>query len=204
MSRNLGGPPPGVFPPIYARDNADDNVAGGGSGGTIGIAIEALPDHQAAHDETMSNRVGCIPDYRRRIKKFIQFINEDYIRTTNRSCLIYRRNNVRIRVCITMLLKIYGTIYSTHRPCKCSWVLTNNARMERTTHTIICGKYHDAILYCSILAKVPLPDGYKREMKNYLHTLKKEKTKSRSAGICQSKMRTPSASRFTNGFASGQ
>ena len=43
-------------------------------------------------------------------------------------------------------------------------------------------KYHDAILYCSILAKVPLPGGYKQEMKSYLDTLKKEKTNSPSAG----------------------
>lgn len=120
MSRNLGGPPPGVFPPIYARDNADDNVAGGGSGGTIGIAIEALPDHQAAHDETMSNRVGCIPDYRRRIKKFIQFINEDYHTYYEQIVFDLSPEQRENKGVYYNAIKIYGTIYSTHRPCKCS------------------------------------------------------------------------------------
>ena len=76
MSMNLGGPP-GMFPPIYGAGagGADDNVV---AGGTIGVEIHALPEHQAAHDETMSNRVQCIPDYRRRIAAFITFIKTDY------------------------------------------------------------------------------------------------------------------------------
>ena len=141
-----------MFPPIYARDNADDNVAGGGSGGTIGIAIEALPDHQALI-------VGCIPDYRRLIKKFIQFINEDY--HTYYEQIVFdlspeQRENKGVYYNATQDLR-----YNLLNPQAMQMFMSaNKQRPDGKDYSYDhMRKYHDAILYCSILAKVPLPDG---------------------------------------------
>ena len=61
---------PGILPPLYAAGDADDTIV---DGGTIdGVEIHALPEHQASHDETTSNRVKCIPDYRRRFYSYLR------------------------------------------------------------------------------------------------------------------------------------
>ena len=172
-----------------ARHNAALNNSNGGNsvvGASMAASIgEIQPEHQIALDATKQFIIGCLPDYRRRITKFIEWlINNNY-------------NDYHDEVVFDLSpeQKANKTVY----PGNCTQDLRYD-RLNVTMTTLFISankinsntgkhygfdnlrKYHDAILYGSKLAEVPLPPEYRANMKTYLDTFKKETTKAKSEG----------------------
>ena len=76
MLINLNGPP-GMYAPPYTAMN-DHNNDTTSANTMAGTDIAALPKHQEALEETESNRVECVSDYRRRNIVLIKWLKENY------------------------------------------------------------------------------------------------------------------------------
>jgi len=177
----------GISTHIASRNAAINNNNGGNSGGVSMAASigEIQPEHQKALDTTKQFVIGCLPEYRRRNGKFIKWMKDNYIDYYNEvvydltpqqqaNKTLYPGNNCtqdlrydRLNVKMTTLFISANKI----NPSTGQNYGYDNLR-----------KYHDAILYGSKLAEVPLPAEYRANMKTYLDTFKKEATKAKSEG----------------------
>lgn len=145
-------------------------------------AFTALPHHQDALDETNSNTIKCIPDYRNRIKRMIVFWKSNYPdyyeqivvpltpeQKANTRFYYNAEDDLRYNILDPLSLQNFMSATKT-KP---------NGKEYSYDHI---RKYHDAILYCAAIAKLQLPPPYRSSMKAYLENMKKEKATAKIGG----------------------
>ena len=138
------------------------------------------------HDICPLNPEAYISDYRRRIQKIIAWLKVEY--PEHHDKIVFdltdmQRANTNVYYNATQDIR-YDMLHHHVIQCFISANKTKaNGKHYQYDHL---RKYHDAILYCSKLAKLNLPNTYKAEMKSFLDNLKKEKTQ---AKICNGFLR---------------
>ena len=176
--------PPGLYHPGYvsARAAAATQAAGLLPTTYAGMDVSIRPEHRAALNETKSNTVGCVPNYRCREMEYIRFLKKNYpayaaevvIELTPEQRADKKKygtatHGLRYEILNPEFMQIFMSA-KKERPDKKHYGFGH------------IRKYSDAVLYCAKLAKKELPPGYYFQMQTYLDTLKKEKTKAKSAG----------------------
>ena len=71
----FGSMPPGMYHPGFAAPRVPPGDVAARTD-MAGTKVQVLPEHRAALDRINKNRVGCLKDYRRRIARFIEFIEK--------------------------------------------------------------------------------------------------------------------------------
>jgi len=155
------------------------------------LAIEINEEHNISMRETEDNFKAekTVKDHNRRLQEMIIWVKDEYPEYyeqgvvelsedqkadkkryyTSTHDFVYR--NLNPTVIKAFLSK------KKYKPNKFT---TDGKRVHYSfSHT---RKYQDAILFGAHRAKVPLPDIYDSEMKNYLDSVKKEKTKAKKGG----------------------
>jgi len=180
MSINIGGPP-GLFPPPYARrNNEGNNVAGNAMAGQD---IEVQAAHQRALNETNENEIGCAPEHRKRINKFIKWVETEYPDYHN--AVVFELNQQQKAMTqIYFGESTHDLRYDILNPLFTQLFISANKMKNAAAQYGFAHqrKYHDAILWGAKKVRLEFPAGYRQQMKDYLDTLAKEKTKAKEKG----------------------
>ena len=147
-----------------------------------GTDIVVLDEHEAPLEETLSHKIKCIPNYRNRVMQLIRFLKEYY--PAYAEVVVFelsqeQRQNKKTYHTSTHDLK-YNILNPKYQQLFMSATKKKpDGKVYSYDHI---RKFHDAVLYCAKLANMPLPAGYMQSMKNYLDTMKKEKTNAKTKG----------------------
>ena len=132
-----------------------------------------LPEHRAALDETLSNTVKCLPDYRNRLMKFVRFWEEHYPEYAADVVVELspeqRENKLKYHTS-THDLRYDRLDPEMTQAFMSQFKERNDGKIYNYDHI---RKFHDAILYCCKIVDGVLPVGYTARMKTYLDPLKK-------------------------------
>ena len=148
-----------------------------------GQGITADPDHLDALRETESNTVKCVPDYRNRIKHIIKFWAEHYPEYYGE--VVFNLSPAQRADRRRYHTATQDLHYDRLNPELTKLYLSGGVKKKKDgkhygfEHV---RKYHDAILYCSKLAKQDLPRNYLTQMKQYIQVMKKEKANAKGQG----------------------
>ena len=153
-----------------------------------GTDIEATADHLRELQETESNTVKCVPDYRNRLRHLIEFWKVHYPEYYDQVVFDLTPNQKSDR-------RRYHTAtqdlrYELLNPRMMKLFLSGHAKTKQGgKHYSFehARKYHDSILYCAKLAGKFLTQQYIIEMKAFIKTFKKEKAAAKSEGKCEEK-----------------
>ena len=183
-SQPIGMHRPAFVPPRQGDEAAAAAISASNPAASLApmAAFMALPHHQEALNETNSNTIKCIPDYRNRIKKIIKFWKSDYPDYYEQVVVQLtpeQRANKRVFHTSTQDLQ-----YNILDPLALqNFMSANKVKPNGKEYSFDhIRKYHDAILFCEGLAELVIPATYKSSMKAYLDNMKKEKTKAKSGG----------------------
>ena len=165
------------------RNNNNINAASNNNstGGSMALPIDNVQaDHQMALEETQTFTIKCIPAYRSMLKKFIQWLKDNY--PDHYDALVIelspeQKANTRVYPKSTHDLRYNLLSPDVVKLFICATKINPKNNLHYGFDTL--RKYHDAILYCSKLADVPLPPEYKPKMKAFLDTIKKERANHR-------------------------
>ena len=121
--------PGGMYCPAYRRRSESasppkatgDNpsLANANPASTI-ASFKALPHHQDALDDTNSNTIKCIPDYRNRIKRMIAFWKAHYPECHQKLSSLSLQHKKPTQNSTTMPKRISNTTSWTHSPSRTS------------------------------------------------------------------------------------
>ena len=197
----INGQAPGNYMPRYAArapttNNPTIQAATGANGGQqhgpaasmAGMDIQAAPEHLDALRETESNTIGCVPDYRNRMKHIIRFWKDHY--PTYHDEVVFSLSPEQRRDKRRYWTAKHDLRYSRLNPELTKIYMSGQVKTKADGKQYSYDhvrKYHDAILYGAKLAKEDLPPGYASQMKTFLKTLKKEKANARSNGNVEEK-----------------
>jgi len=182
----FNGQPPNVYMP--GRGTGNTNAAATSTSTVAvmaGTDIEGTADHLREVQETESNTVKCVPNYRNRLKHLIKFWKDHYPEyydevvfdlTQAQKCDTRRYHtatqDLRFELLNPLMMKLF---------------LSGHAKtMEGGRHYsfVHARKYHDSVLYCAKLAGKNLTQQYVNDMKAFIKTFKKEKANAKSEGKC--------------------
>jgi len=171
---------------LNIRNNNNNNAVANNNttGDSMALPIDNVQaEHQSALEETQTYTIKCIPAYRSMIKKFIQWLKDNY--PDHYDALVFelsseQKANTRVYPKSTHDLRYNLLSPDVVKLFICATKINPKNKLHYGFDTL--RKYHDAILYCSKLADVPLPPEYKPKMKAFLDTIKKETTKAKSEG----------------------
>ena len=141
-----------------------------------GMDVSILPEHRAALDDTLSNRVKCVPNYRNRIKEYIKWLQNhypDYAAEVAFELSDDQKANKKMYHTATHDLR-----YDILNPQFMQLFMSSKKERPDGKHYGFdhVRKYHDAVLYCAKMAEVQLPSDYLFQMNAYKDTMKKEFT----------------------------
>jgi len=183
-----GQPQPPYMP--YGHGTTNTNTAATSTGAAVmaGAGIKGRDDHLHQLQETESNHVKCVNDYRNRLKHIIKFWKEYYIEYHDQVVFDLTEEQKRDR-------RRYWTAtqdlrYELLNPHMMQLFLSGQAKtMADGRHYSFehARKYHDSVLGCAKLAKKNLSISYLNEMKAFIKNFKKEKATAKSEGKCDEK-----------------
>ena len=140
--------------------------------------------HADAVETTNSFTVQCMPDYRRRVKKFKQYLQAEYPGVYNE--VVYELTSEEKADKTRHYHNATHSFYYHQFPTKfLQSFLSNQWKDEekeiRYTYDHL-RKYHDAVLKCAEFSPYDLPRSYRTQMTPYLDNLKKQLTEAKSDG----------------------
>jgi hypothetical protein len=180
--------------PFYKRRGGQKGAASTPPESVQGeISFTLTDEHAAAMKVTDSYVIKCLPDYRRRVMRFIKFLKDHYSTGPNNlyDQLVFEltpddlKDETRHYHKATHDLR-YNLIPSEIVHAFLSGELQYKDKENKTEYSYDHKrKYHDALLYCSQFADEengPVTATYKVEMKSYLDSLEKQSAAARSNG----------------------
>jgi len=141
-------------------------------------------EHAEAVEKTKSFTVSCMPDYRRREMKFVDYLQKEYLDVYNE--VVYELSSEEKSNKSRHYHKTtHGIVYDKFPTHFLQSFLSNQWKDEekqiKYTYDHL-RKYHDAVLKCAEYSPYDLPRGYRIQMVPYLDNLKKQLTLAKSDG----------------------